>query len=262
YRPDSEVAHLNARAGREWVQVEPALFRLLERAKELSAATRGAFDITIGPLMRCWGFVGGRGKRPSRKALAAARQVVGTHLIELDAEGFRVHYARVGVMIDLGAIGKGYAIENAVELLRAAGVTSGIIHGGTSTVYGIGKPPDAEAWRVAVEAAPAKPEGDPELVEIVELRDAALSVSAVWGKSFQSQGKTLGHIIDPRTGCPAENADLAAVVSNSPTDSDALSTALLTVGVRGLKQIYALRNGWRALVMKRVRGKAKTWKSG
>lgn len=247
YRPTSEIAHVNARAAREAVRVSPATFRLLEHAARLSAETSGAFDITIGPLMRCWGFVEGAGQVPSSEALAEAREKTGMRLVELDAASFTVRFARQGVMLDLGAIGKGYAVGIAAEVLREAGVTSGLIHGGTSSVYAIGRPPEAEAWKVGIERPPEEPEAKPALLAVVPLRDEALSVSAGWGKSFQTAGKQYGHVIDPRSGQPADSALLAAVATPDATETDALSTALLTLGAQGLDFIAGLRPKSRAL---------------
>jgi FAD:protein FMN transferase len=249
YRRDSEIAHLNARAASEWVPVSAPLFRLLTIARSLSAETEGAFDITVGPLVRCWGFMGGTGKIPAKSAIAEARKLVGAELVELDSKNFCVHFARPGVVIDLGAIGKGYAIEQAAEILREAGITSAIIHGGTSTIYALGTLPDESGWKVAIEADDPDAASTP--LAIVSLKDEALSVSAVWGKSFAAGGKSYGHIIDPRTGYPANNADLAAVILPSPTETDALSTALLTVGIAGYDEMAKRRPAMRALVMQR-----------
>ena len=279
YRNTSEVAHLNARAARQPVRVSPAMFRLLEHARRLSDATEGAFDITIAPLVRCWGFMGGTGQMPSREAVEEARSEVGMKLVELNSSDFTVRFAREGVMLDLGAIGKGYAIDQAAEILREAGVTSALLHGGTSSVYAIGHPPDAEHWKVAVEypaegrtgcprvpspgavvSAPMSDKGPPHrladgrdappaLLAVVPLRDEALSVSAVWGKSFQSADKILGHVIDPRTGYPTEQALLAAVALRSTTATDALSTALLTLGPAGQDLIRAGHADARTLVL-------------
>jgi thiamine biosynthesis lipoprotein len=249
YRPTSEIAQLNARAAREPVRVSPSLFALLERAGRLHQETDGAFDITIGPLMRCWGFMGGTGQVPPPDDLAAARAKVGMRLVELNARDCTVHFTREGVMLDLGAIGKGYAVERAADVLREAGVTSALLHGGTSTIYALGHPPDAEAWKVAVERPSDSPETSPALLAVVALADIALSVSAVWGKSFQTQDKLYGHVLDPRTGQPVSQALLAAIAASSATDTDALSTALLTLGAAGLDQITALRPGARALVL-------------
>jgi FAD:protein FMN transferase len=181
--------------------------------------------------------------------------------------------------LDLGAIGKGYAIEVAGTILREAGVSSALIHGGTSTVYAIGKPSDADAWKVAIECPPNDPAGaqhgraptqppgssPPEvcadaapqsagrrrtpLRAIVPLEDEALSVSAVWGKSFQADGKQFGHVLDPRSGEPVSNAVLAAVILPSATETDALSTALLVAGPAGHGRISQLRKPMRTLVV-------------
>lgn len=226
YRPGSEVARLNAQAHERAVRVTPGLFRLIEQAQELSRATQGAFDITVAPLVRCWGFMGGTGALPEESAVAEARALVGTHLLQLDADHLTVCFTRPGVMLDFGAIGKGYAVDRAAELLREAGVTSALIHGGTSTAFAIGRLPDGARWKIAVTSPTNESAAQP--VAAVELEDESLSVSAVWGRAFRAGGKSYGHIIDPRTGRPAEHARLSAVVLRSATETDALSTALLT----------------------------------
>ena len=244
FKPASEIAHINARAAREAVRVTPILFSLLEHAKKLSEETDGAFDITIAPLMWCWGLMQREGKIPSQEELADARSKIGMHLVHLNRANFTVSFEREGVMLDLGAIGKGYAVEKAAGLLREAGVTSALLHGGTSTVHAIGHPPDADSWKTAIERP-----GQKKLLATVPLKDESLSVSAVWGKSFEADGKTFGHVIDPGTGQPVSNALLAAVISPSATETDALSTALLTLGASGHEKISSLRNGMRTLLV-------------
>ena len=184
-------------------------------------------------------------------------------LIELDHEQITVRFRREGVMLDLGSIGKGYALERAADLLRDAGITSAVLHGGTSTVCAIGAPPGQPAWRIGIEdpritsdaestlrigddATHAAPR---HLLATVPLKNESLSVSAVWGKSFEVAGKTYGHVIDPRTGWPVNDAVLAAVVLPSATESDAFSTALLTLGRSGLEKISRLRPASRMLVL-------------
>ena len=249
FRADSEIARVNARAAREPVRVTPEVFALLDHARRLSDETSGAFDITIAPLMRCWGFHGGSGKVPSPEAIAAARECVGIKLVELDSQNFTVRFARDGVMLDLGAIGKGFAVEQAADILREAGVTSALIHGGTSTAYAIGQPPDADCWTVAIDRpAPGGQASSKTLLTNVALKDEALSVSAAWGKCFEAGGRVYGHEIDPRTGWPASAAVLAAIATASATESDALSTALITVGLAGHDSIACLRPRMRTLV--------------
>jgi thiamine biosynthesis lipoprotein len=224
YKPGSEVARLNAEAHRRPIRVTPALFHLLEKAHELSHESRGVFDITIAPLVRCWGFMGGTGSMPSPEAIAEARDRIGMHLVELNRNDLTVRFAREGVMLDFGAIGKGYAVDRAAELLREAGVESALVHGGTSTAYAIGRQPDGAPWKIAI----ASPDDQLQPLAVVELHDESLSVSARWGRSFTDKGITYGHVIDPRTGGPAASAVLSAVALPSATESDALSTALLT----------------------------------
>jgi FAD:protein FMN transferase len=251
YQPTSEIAHLNARAAREPVRVTPSLFRLFQQARELHAQTDGAFDITIAPLVRCWGFMGGQGHLPIPEKLAEARAQVGMHLIELNPENFTVHFAREGVMIDLGAIGKGYAVERAADLLKELEVGSALINGGTSSVYALGQPPEMESWKVALEYPPKSPGESPALLAVVPLKNEALSVSAVWGKSFQAEGTTFGHVLDPRIGRPVEGTLLAAAVLPSATETDAFSTALLVAGEAGHEHIASKRPSMRtALIMK------------
>lgn len=249
YCDSSEIAHVNARAVLEPVRVSPGVFRLLAQAASLSAETGGAFDITIGPLMKCWGFVRGSGQLPDPASLTAARAGVGMSLVELDATNFTVRFKREGVMLDLGAIGKGHAVGVAAEVLREAGVSSALIHGGTSSVFALGHPPDAEAWKVAIEQTAEDRDAAGTLLAVVPLCDEALSVSAVWGKSFQSGGKNFGHVIDPRTGEPAERALLAAVVLPDSTQADALSTALLTLGPAGTEMLQRIRPASRSVVI-------------
>jgi thiamine biosynthesis lipoprotein len=226
YRDDSDIRELNVYASRGPVTVEPGLFRLLWRARELGEATGGAFDITIAPLLRAWGMTGGGGQVPSDDELEAARTITGWELVQLDPERRTVHFLREGVQIELGAIGKGYAIDRAVELLRDSEIPGGLIHGGTSTVAAIGPQPDGTPWRIAIRD-PADAEAS---LGTAELTDQALSVSAVHGKFFTEGEARYGHVLDPRLGRPVHSALLAAVACPNATDSDALSTALLTAG--------------------------------
>jgi FAD:protein FMN transferase len=250
YRPTSEIARVNAGASRGPVRVSPGVFNLLERTRILSEATSGAFDITIAPLVRCWGFMGGTGQMPQPDEAAEARARVGMSLVVLDPADHTVVFTREGVMIDLGAIGKGFALERAAELLRDAGVTSALLNAGTSTAFAIGHPPGEEHWKVAIESPPSPGNDEPRrIVAAVPLRDEAMSVSAVWGRAFESGGKRFGHVLDPRTGQPVRGVLLSAVALPSAAETDALSTALLVLGDAGEGLLAKLRPGVRTLVL-------------
>lgn len=241
YRPHTDIARVNARAAQEAVRISAETFRLLERARTLSELTGGAFDITAGPLVRVWGFHDGTGRMPTAAKLDAARRQVGWRRVLLDPEEFTVRFDGAGGMLDLGAVGKGYALDRAAALLREAGVESALLHGGTSTVVALGAPPDAASWRLALPAGPDGTAG-----ETISLRDESLSVSAVWGRSFvDSAGLRLGHVLDPRSGVPVEGVRMAAAALSSATDSDALSTALLVLGEPGRPSMTATFPGVR-----------------
>lgn len=163
------------------------------------------------------------GRSPDGLLWKTARATVGFEHLRLDTVRRTVVFARRGMSIDLGAVGKGYAIDAAIEVLRAHGVSQALLHGGTSSVYGLGRSPDAEAWRVAWDA-PGAPRRQ------LPLQESALSVSAGHGKSFSVDGQPFGHVMDPREGHPATAACAAVVTGPRSFECDALSTALLVQG--------------------------------
>ena len=224
YLPASEISHINKRGAYEPVPVSPEVFMLLERSIELSNQTKGAFDITIAPLMKCWRFMNDTGFVPTENEIENACALVGIEQVKLNSCDSTVQLNREGVMLDLGSIGKGYALEQAATLLLENKFNNFLIHGGTSTVCAAGKQADGTAWRVAVEH---QDEDQPPL-HIVDLENKSLSVSGIGGKSFiDEKGIEQGHVIDPRTGRPTQATRVAAVICHSATESDAWATALL-----------------------------------
>lgn len=225
----SDISWINSHAATEAVKVEPALFALIRQSQEIHSLTDGAFDITVGPLMKAWGFAGAESYPPSDDDLAAAIAVTGVDKLLLDEATSTVRFACRGVRIDLGAIGKGVAIDRAAEVLRDAGIDNALIHGGTSSIHAIGSDKERKdpfssgsAWRVSVCG-----------LDTIDLRDSSLSVSALHGKSFELDGARYGHVIDPRTGRPLAfdgNEGVTAVTGPSAAVCDALSTALLVLG--------------------------------
>ena len=224
YQPTSEIAHINTRGAREPVRVSPEVFSLLEHCVALGEQTGGGFDITLAPLMRCWRFMNDSGATPSDAALAEARALCGWPQLRLDPEHTTVQLATKGAMLDLGSVGKGYALEQAATLLQENEFEHFLIHGGTSTVCARGAQADGAPWRIAVE----HPDADQPPLSIVDLQNESLSVSGIGGKSFiDDAGVEQGHVIDPRTGRPTQATRVAAVVCHSATVSDAWATALL-----------------------------------
>ncbi|MGB9619952.1 MAG: FAD:protein FMN transferase, partial [Armatimonadota bacterium] len=177
----------------------------------------------------------------TREEIETARSLVGARHVLLREQSFAVEFRAPGVEIDLGGIGKGFAIDRAVECLREAGVTRALVHGGTSTVRGLG------TWEVAVGGPEPASRGGVDRICRVLLSDSALSVSAVYGRSFRRDGQRYGHVIDPRIGEPVSHTLLAAVWGPSGADCDALSTALLVLGESWLPELSARFKGYDGL---------------
>lgn len=221
YAADSEIHYLNTHAAHRFVRVEPRLFVLLQRCAALTEATDGAFDVTVGPLMRAWKFFKVKDAVPSEEAVAAARAITGFQHVIFDEETFRIQFTQPGVEIDLGGFGKGYAIDRALDVLRENGVGSALLHGGTSSIATIGTPPDSDGWQIALQTP---------LQDSILLHDHSLSVSALHGKSFTRGEQEYGHVLDPRTGQPVRVAAAAAAWGASAAVCEALSKALLVFG--------------------------------
>lgn len=230
YRPHSEVSRLNDRAAAEPVVVEARLFELLELAVRLSRETAGGFDITAGPLSKVWGFYRRAGRVPSDAELAEALSRVGSQHLVLDGAARTVAFARPGLEINLGAIGKGMALDCCAQLLVDAGVHNFLIHGGTSSILARGSraglPEEVRGWSVALRH-PLRP--DQRLAELW-LRDRALGTSGSGSQFFFHQGKRYGHILDPRTGRPAEELLASTVLAPTAALADALATAFYVIG--------------------------------
>lgn len=244
YDPTSEISQINANASKEPVRVTPRLYSLLRMAADIHYETHGAFDVTVGPLMRCWGFVRGRGTWPDDRTRKEALTKTGMDKVVLDDADRTVAFRQPGMALDLGAIGKGYSIEEAGMFLRECGITSALLHGGTSTMTAIGTPPhDKDGWPIGI----SDPLDDSRMLTTTSIRDEALSVSAPKGKAFQKNGEIWGHVIDPRKGYPVQGAALSAVAHPSATICDAISTALLAMRRAESKKVQQKFHGMRTL---------------
>jgi thiamine biosynthesis lipoprotein len=242
YRDHSEVARLNATAAAGYVEVEPQLFELFERCAGWTRETGGAFDIAAGALTRAWGFHRRAGAVPAADELVAAMRATGFRHVVLDAARHRVKFRVAGLELNLGAVGKGYALDRAAELLRSEwGVRSALLQGGGSSVYAIGAPPgDPRGWPVRLRH-PSDPD---RALGTVRLRDAGLGTSAATFQFFEYNGRYLGHLLDPRTGWPAADTASASVVAPTAAEADAMSTAAFVLGAAGAERLTRL---WPAL---------------
>ncbi len=251
YRDDSEISRLNATAHLGPVAVEAGLFGLLARSLEIGRQTGGAYDVAAGALSAAWGFTRGPRRVPDPETLADARARTGGHHLTLDPGRRTVAFDRPGVVVNLGSIGKGYAIDRAVDVVRAHWwPTATLIHGGRSSLFALGSPPDdfGGRWPVAL-----RDPSDPETpLGTIHLRNRGMGTSGAEFQRFEAGGRAFGHIIDPRTGePPADGPGSVTVLAPTAAEADALSTAFFLLGPERAASLLAGRPDVGALFVTR-----------
>ena len=224
FRDTSELSLINREAAAAPARASEELFALLTRCQTLHAETDGAFDITSTPLSRRWGFLKRDGCPPAARGLDAPTVVVGMNRVRLDATTRTVSFAADGMELNLGAIGKGYAVDRMGGALRRRGVTRALVSAGGSSVLAVGG--DGRGWIVDV----TSPQLDVRIARLW-LRDAALGTSGAGEQYVVADGVRHGHVFDPRTGRPSCGVLSASVVARDAETADALSTAFLVGGV-------------------------------
>lgn len=246
YRDSSAISRLNRQAPAGPVRVERRLFSLLELAARIHRDTEGAYDIAAGALIKAWGFFRGPRRVPSDEEREAARQRTGMDKVVFDAERGTVRYRQPGIEINLGSIGKGYALDRMARKLRSRGCRQMLLHGGTSSVYAGGCPAEEErGWQVAIR----HPWDRRRWLARVWLRDRALGTSAATHQHLEYNGKKLGHLLDPRTGWPASGIASASVLAPSAAEADALSTAFYVGGQELAARYCAAHRGIAAILL-------------
>jgi thiamine biosynthesis lipoprotein len=232
FRVDSEVSYINRQSAAQAVQVEASLFDLLSLCKKLHEETDRTFDITSGPLTRCWGFLKREGRLPSLEELEDARALVGSDKLSLNDETRSIRFAHAGMEINLGSIGKGYALDRVAASMRQR-VRTAMLNAGASSICVIGAGDRDQGWSVGLR----NPRDKTRRYATLRLRDCSLSTSGSEEQFFEHEGQRYGHIIDPRTGWPARAVTSVSVVAPSGALSDALATAFY-IGGRSLAEKY------------------------
>jgi thiamine biosynthesis lipoprotein len=227
YKPESPLSRLNRDAAAGPVVVTPELFDFIADCLRYSRDSDGAFDITVGPLMKTWGFFRGGGRLPSAQEIEDVRGRIGYAHVVLDARVRTIRFDRPGIELDLGGIAKGYAVDRVVDLLRREHVAAALVSAGGSTIYALGAPPGRDAWDVDIQ----DPSDSGRIALTVPLKDRALSVSGRAEKSFERDGVVYSHIMDPRTARPVQGILGVAVLTSTGTAGDALDDALFVQGV-------------------------------
>jgi len=246
YDPASEVSRINAAAGHHFVEISFETAAVLQSALRVAKLSDGAFDFTVGPLLKVWGFStdqpGRDGDGPSAEELARAKSLVGydQFLIRSAADGsnnpFSAKLAKKGMYLDVGAFSKGYVADCAMALIRKNGVQSALVTAG-GTVVAMGVKPDRSCWTIGIRH-PRKAGG---MLAAIELENRAVSTSGDYEKFYRKNNKRLTHIIDPRTALPVDRHQSVTVIAKTGFESDALATALFVMDtVRGMALVNSL----------------------
>jgi thiamine biosynthesis lipoprotein len=249
YRDDSELALVNRRAAEEPVRVSDPMMSVLRAAEEVSGRSDGAFDVTVGPLVRLWGFHDHTPHVPTPAELDRIRPLVGYRNVQLDPAAHTVRFKHAGVELDLGGIAKGFAVELAAGVLRAHGLTGSVDAGGNQ--YMVGRPAGKARWQIGIK----NPDAPDELLGVLEVEAGSVSTSAQYANTLRAGTRRYGHVLDPRTLQPCEEALSATVVSPDGTLADALSKVAFVLGpTRGLAAIESFPDTAAVIAFRRPDG--------
>jgi len=236
WNPNSETSEINSNAGIKPVKVSQELFSLIERAKNISGLTDGAFDISYASMDKIWRFDGSMKRMPTKEEIKSSVAKVGFQNIILDAEQSSVFLKEKGMKIGFGAIGKGYAADQAKALLQKNNVQAGIINA-SGDMNTWGRQPNGEEWKVAI----TNPLNKTKPAAILPITNGAVVTSGNYEKFVQFNGTRYSHIIDPRTGYPATGILSVTVFAPKAELADALATSVFVMGIEtGLNRINQL----------------------
>ncbi|HSW61815.1 MAG TPA: FAD:protein FMN transferase [Dissulfurispiraceae bacterium] len=241
YADDSELSEINRNAGVKPVKVSPEAFEVIEKAVFTSEMTEGAFDVTVGPLVNLWDFK--KGVIPEKDAIAESLKRVGYRNIVLDKSAVTVYLKKSGAQMDLGGILKGYAADKATHILQKHGFLSGIVSVG-GEVRAFGKKPDATPWIVGIQNPRQKGQSD-EVIATIAVSDKALSTSGDYIRFFEKDGSRYHHLLNSRTGYPAEQCGSVTIVADDGVTADGFAKVFILGPEKGLS--IAKKAGFDAL---------------
>jgi thiamine biosynthesis lipoprotein len=245
YKTDSEISRVNREAFEKAVQVSESTYEVLQRSIEFSKMTDGAFDITVGPLVALFRKAKESKVAPSEEQIALARSKVGFEKLKLDSENQTVQFSDNGILLDLGGIAKGYAIDKAIEAAQSNGAIGAMVDiGGDVRCFGL-PPAGKDHWLIGLQDPNSAIEGieGGGLRLVLKVTNAAVATSGDYQQFVLIEGKHYSHIMDRRTGTSAEGLSSVTIISDNATDADALATAVSVMGAeKGLALIEKLPN--------------------
>jgi thiamine biosynthesis lipoprotein len=254
WTPTSEVARINRVADSVATPVEPHVADVIGRSLAVWRGSEHTFDITVEPLVRAWGFIGGPRRVPSDAEARAAWALVGAQDLAFDSSSRVIRFGRRGMRIDLGGIAKGYAVDLAAQVLRARGVRDALVDA-SGNMMSLGHPPGSAHWRIGLR----DPRDRVPYFARIWLDGDAISTSANYEQFIAKDGKTYGHILDPRTGRPASGLLAVTLVAADPTTTDAWDTPLYVLGLAAAKQKALERSDIAAVIISPGAGVDTVW---
>ena len=234
YKEGSEVSSLNREAGKSALKVSPEVFEVIKKSLYYSEISEGAFDITVGVLEEAWGFEDKEYRLPPAEELRRDLRLVNYKDILLDEERETIRFRKKGMKIDLGGVAKGYAVEEAIKELRKEGVRKALVNAG-GDIQGMGE----REWKIGLK----HPLKKGEILTTLKLRNQAVATSGDYEKFFFKEGRRYHHLIDPRTGKPAQGSMSVTILAPGATIADILATAVFVLGPsKGMELIEKLEN--------------------
>jgi thiamine biosynthesis lipoprotein len=246
---NSDISRLNRLAANQPLRIGLDAFECLKLAARIFAETNGAFEVTVGPLLKCWLNPDKTLRTPAVAELEQARQRVGMSLLELDESQYTVKLKSSPVLVDLGAIGKGYAVDVLAKLLQEWDIDTALIHGGTSSVFALGAPPGKKGWPLTL----SNPFNRQITLARLHLRNQAVSGSGL------QKGQ---HIIDPRTGQPLQGKRAAWAIAPDAASTDAISTAFMIMEPAAIENYCRQHPEVRAMIFSAKAEQEKVWRYG
>jgi thiamine biosynthesis lipoprotein len=245
YKSDSEISRVNREADEKAVHLSDSTYEVLQRSVEFSEMTGGAFDITVGPLVALFREAKENKVAPSEQQIAQARSKVGFEKLKLDNENKTVRFSEDGMLLDLGGIAKGYAIDKAIEAAQRSGAIGAMVDiGGDVRCFGL--PPEGkDHWLIGLQDPNSAIEGigGGGLMLVLKVTNAAIATSGDYQQFVLIEGKRYSHIMDRRTGTSAEGLSSVTIIAGNATDADALATSVSVMGFeKGLALIKNLQN--------------------
>lgn len=255
YKDGSEINLLSSSSGTNtWVKISPELFDIITKSKAISSKTKGTFDITVGPAIQLWRRAMRRGTFPEKAELSEVATKVGYKLIQLDNKNSKVKLTKPGMRLDVGAIGKGYAADEAIKVLQSHKITSALVDAGGDLALS-NPPPGTNGWKIDISSGTNQ-----DSVNTIELANTGIATSGANFRYLEHEGKKYSHIVNPKTGVGLTTHIRTTVIAPNGTLADALATAFSVAGIKEGKKLVKKFPGTKVWLLETTDGKVTSWK--